>query len=58
VILLAHRIKGASRTVGGAMADCAARLEAKARAGLSAADMALLLALEQALEDFVGHLQH
>jgi hypothetical protein len=30
VILLAHRIKGASRTVGAAaMADCAARLEAK-----------------------------
>lgn len=59
VILLAHRIKGASRTVGAAaMADCAAKLEAEARAGLSAACMALLLQLEQALEDFVGHLQH
>jgi hypothetical protein len=33
------------------------QLEAKAR-GLSAADMALLLELEQALEDFVDHLQH
>ncbi len=58
-ILLAHRIKGASRTVGAAaMADCAARLEAEARAGLSAACMALVLELEQALDDFVDHLQH
>lgn len=59
VILLAHRIKGASRTVGAArLADCAARLEQTARGGWSTADMALLLELEQALEDFVGHLQH
>nr|WP_255496702.1 Hpt domain-containing protein [Aquitalea sp. LB_tupeE] len=58
VILLAHRIKGASRTVGAArLADCAAQLEQAARVGLLAADMGLLLELEQALEDFVGHLQ-
>lgn len=58
-ILLAHRIKGASRTVGAAaMADCAARLEAEARAGLSAACMSQVLELEQALDDFVDHLQH
>ena len=56
-ILLAHRIKGASRTVGAAaMADCAERLEREARSALSAACMALLLELEQALDDFVSQL--
>ena len=57
-VALAHRIKGASRTVGARrLAEAAASLEQAARAGLDDQLPAMLLTLEQALEDFAQHLQ-
>lgn len=57
-VALAHRIKGASRTVGASrLAEAAASLEQAARSGLGDKLPAMLLTLEQALEDFALHLQ-
>ncbi|WP_159875274.1 Hpt domain-containing protein [Aquitalea denitrificans] len=57
-VALAHRIKGASRTVGAhRLAEAAASLEQAARAGLGDSLPTMLLTLEQALEDFAQHLQ-
>lgn len=57
-VALAHRIKGASRTVGAArLAATAASLEQAARAGQGDSLPGMLLTLEQALEDFALHLQ-
>ncbi|WP_197715421.1 Hpt domain-containing protein [Aquitalea magnusonii] len=57
-VALAHRIKGASRTVGAAsLAEIAARLEQAARAGRVDGLPGLLLELEQAVDDFSLHLQ-
>lgn len=57
-VALAHRIKGASRTVGATrLAATAASLEQAARAGQGDSLPALLLTLEQELEDFSLYLQ-
>lgn len=58
LVLLSHRIKGASRNVGAvALAQAAAQVEQAARGQHHASLPALLQALEQALQSFASMLQ-